>query len=86
MTAVGANAGLIDRLRARVLPEREGTRFVDRPYASVQLLLLAGVGLLGFGVLMSVSTTIAASHSAGGAPSMWAQMIKEAEFVAIGLP
>jgi cell division protein FtsW len=86
MTTAGANARLIERLRARVLPEREGTRFVDRPYASVQLLLLAAVGLLGFGVLMAVSTTIAVSHSTGGTSSMWAQMIKEAEFVAIGLP
>jgi cell division protein FtsW len=86
MTTAGAHARLIDRLRAKVLPEREGTRFLDRPYASVQLLLLAAVGLLGFGVLMAVSTTIAVSHSAGGTSSMWAQMIKEAEFVAIGLP
>ncbi|MCU1658546.1 MAG: hypothetical protein JWO57_3202, partial [Pseudonocardiales bacterium] len=44
-----------------MLPTRDGDRFVDRPYASVQLLLLAGAGLLGFGVLMAVSTTIAAS-------------------------
>ncbi|MDT4977483.1 MAG: cell division protein FtsW [Pseudonocardiales bacterium] len=86
MTTVRANARLVDRLRGRILPEREGARFVDRPYASVQLLLLAAVGLLGFGVLMAVSTTIAVSHSAGGTSSMWAQMIKEAEFVAIGLP
>ena len=37
-----------------------GRRFLDRPYASVQLLLLAGGGLLGFGLMMAVSTTIAA--------------------------
>lgn len=47
----------------------------------MQLLLLAVAGLLGFGVLMSVSTTIAAS----GAGSVWGQSIKEAEFIAGGL-
>jgi len=63
-------------------------RFLDRPYASVQLLLLAVLGLLGFGVLMAVSTTIAASHdSASGATSqLWSQVVKEIEFVAVGLP
>ncbi|PZS19471.1 MAG: putative lipid II flippase FtsW [Pseudonocardiales bacterium] len=86
MTTVGQQAGLFERLRERVLPEREGIRFVDRPYASVQLLLLAAAGLLGFGVLMAVSTTIADSHSSGGATSMWTQMIREAEFVGVGLP
>lgn len=62
-----------------------GDRFADKPYASVQLLLLAVAGLLGFGVLMSVSTTIAASHGVDGAGSVWGQSIKEAEFIAIGL-
>jgi cell division protein FtsW len=54
----------------------------------VQLLLLAAVGLLGFGLLMAVSTTIAASHDTSGTDtsSIWTQMIREAEFVAIGLP
>jgi cell division protein FtsW len=88
MTAAEGRATLLDRLRSRILPAREGERFVDRPYASVQLLLLSGAGLLGFGLLMAVSTTIAASHSASaaGGASIWAQVIKEAEFVAIGLP
>ena len=86
MTSVGSTARLVERLRARVMPERTSSRFLDRPYASVQLVLLAAVGLLGFGVLMAVSTTIAVSHSTGGTSSMWAQMIKEAEFVVIGLP
>ncbi|MFN2518632.1 MAG: putative lipid II flippase FtsW [Jatrophihabitantaceae bacterium] len=86
MTTVGHRTGLFDRLRERVLPQREGTRFVDRPYASVQLLLLATAGLLGFGVLMAVSTTIADSHSSGGTTSMWTQMIREAEFVGLGVP
>ncbi len=65
-----------------------GQRFLDGPYASVQLLLLAAAGLLGFGILMAVSTTIAASHQAdgSGAASIWTQVIKEGEFIAIGLP
>jgi cell division protein FtsW len=72
-------------------PQDSGTdrgRFLDRPYASVQLLLLAAVGLLGFGILMAVSTTIAASHDVNGTgtAAIWSQMIKEAEFVAVGLP
>lgn len=71
------------------LPRTESRpRFVDRPYCSVHLLLLLGAGLLGFGMLMAVSTTIAASQTrvGTGAPSMWSQAIKEAEFVALGLP
>jgi cell division protein FtsW len=65
-----------------------GRRFLDGPYASVQLLLLAGAGLVGFGVLMAVSTTIAASHQADGSGtgSIWAQAIKQFEFLALGLP
>jgi cell division protein FtsW len=59
---------------------------LDRqPYASVQILLLATAGLLGFGVLMAVSTTIAAAHGVDGAGSVWGQSVKEAEFIAIGL-
>jgi cell division protein FtsW len=60
-------------------------RFADRPFASVHLLLLATAGLLCFGVLMAVSTTIAASHGVDGAGSVWGQSIKEAEFIAVGL-
>jgi len=89
MTAAEGGSTLAARVRAtvgaRIRPERAGPRFVDRPFASVQLLLLAAAGLLGFGILMAVSTTIAASHGAGGS-SIWAQVVKEAEFVAIGLP
>jgi cell division protein FtsW len=51
----------------------------------VQLLLLAVAGLLGFGVLMAISTTIAASHGVDGAGSVWGQSVKEAEFIAVGL-
>jgi len=78
----------VTRVRSTVLPPGDGRRFLDRPYASVQLLLLAAAGLLGFGILMAVSTTIAASHAAddGTTSSIWTQVIKEAEFIAIGLP
>jgi cell division protein FtsW len=90
MTVADIGGTLVTRLRAaiktKVLPERDaGARFVDRPFASVQLLLLAAAGLLGFGLLMAVSTTIAASHDSSGG-SIWSQMIKEGEFVALGLP
>ena len=76
------------RVRETIVPPTEGRKFLDRPYASVQLLLLAATGLLGFGILMAVSTTIAASHAAddGTTSSIWTQVVKEAEFIAIGLP
>jgi len=73
--------GVRERLRSDVGSQR----FTDRPYASVQLLLLATGGLLGFGVLMAVSTTIAASHDVDGVGSVWGQAVKEAEFIALGL-
>jgi cell division protein FtsW len=87
--APARRGGLAGRLRRRThSSEQSGARFLDKPYASVQLLLLAGVGLLGFGVLMAVSTTIAASNDANTTTtsSMWTQVIKEAEFVAVGIP
>jgi cell division protein FtsW len=67
---------------------REGERFLDRPYASVQLLLLAAAGLLVFGVLMAVSTTIAAANQADGSGTggIWTQAVKEGLFIALGLP
>jgi cell division protein FtsW len=79
---------LVERARIGLRRPPAGERFVDRPYASVQLLLLAAAGLLGFGVLMAVSTTIAASHDASGSgtSAIWSQVIKEAEFVGVGLP
>jgi cell division protein FtsW len=79
---------LLARVREKIVPPTDGPRFLDRPYASVQLLLLAAAGLLGFGILMAVSTTIAASHAADGGStgSIWTQVIKEGEFLAIGLP
>jgi cell division protein FtsW len=75
-----------DGVRERLGGEAPAQRFLDKPFASVQLLLLASAGLLGFGVLMAVSTTIAASHEDGtDAGSIWTQSIKEAEFIAVGL-
>jgi cell division protein FtsW len=59
-------------------------RYLDRPYASVQLILLAGGGLLGFGVLMAASTTISASDDQGS--TIWTQLVREIEFVVVGLP
>jgi cell division protein FtsW len=59
-------------------------RYLDRPYTSVQLLLLAGTGLVGFGGLMAASTTIAAAHEGGG--SMWSQLIKQIVFLLVGVP
>jgi cell division protein FtsW len=76
---------LLSGVRARLQRETPAQRFLDRPYASVQLLVLASAGLLGFGVLMAVSTTIAAAHDNNGVGSVWGQAVKEAEFIAIGL-
>jgi cell division protein FtsW len=76
---------VFDGMRTRLRGETSEQRFLDRPHASVQLMLLSAAGLLGFGVLMAVSTTIAAAHDANGTGSIWSQSIKEAEFIAIGL-
>ena len=60
-------------------------RYLDNPYASMQLVLVAGLGLLVFGVLMSASTTLSASvHTTGAAP--WSQLIKEIEFIVLSVP
>ena len=75
----------LDAVRERLRGDAPASRFLDRPYASVQLLLLAMAGLLGLGILMAVSTTIAASNDVNGVGSIWSQATKEAEFIAIGL-
>ncbi len=59
-------------------------RYLDRPYTSVQLLLLAGAGLITFGGLMAASTTIAAANGSGG--SVWAQLIKQVFFLIVSVP
>jgi cell division protein FtsW len=76
--------GVRSRLRsARVV--RASGRYLETPYASVQLMLAAGGGLLFFGLLMSASTTISASlHTTGDA--MWAQLIREVQFLVISIP
>jgi len=60
-------------------------RFLDRPYSSLQILLMASGGLLVFGILMAISTTIAAVYGDNGTGSIWSQAVKEALFVAVGL-
>lgn len=75
----------VSRDRAGNPVTRLRRRYLETPYASLQLLLAAGLGLLFLGVLMSASTTISASvHTTGDAP--WAQVIKEAEFVVLSVP
>jgi cell division protein FtsW len=90
MTSITANArrAWLSFVRPDRDPDEDTGRFLDKPYASVQLLLLATVGLLGFGVMMAVSTTIAASHDTVGTGTgqIWSQVVKEAEFVLLGLP
>jgi cell division protein FtsW len=79
---------LLGALRIRRGARSARSPFLNRPFASVQLLLLTAGGLLVFGVLMAVSTTIAAgSDESYGAPtgSIWSQSINEGEFVLIGL-
>ncbi len=61
-------------------------RFLDKPYASTQLILLAGGGLLAFGLMMAASTTISASLQAGSHQTMWSQVMKEIEFLVLGVP
>ena len=61
-------------------------RFLDKPYASTQLILLSGGGLLAFGLMMAASTTISASLQAGSHQTMWSQVVKEVEFLVLGVP
>ncbi len=79
---------MIARLRSRVsgIPMvRASGRYLEGPYASMQLMLAAGGALLFFGLLMSASTTISASvHTTGDAP--WAQLIREVQFIVLSLP
>ncbi|MCW2497525.1 putative lipid II flippase FtsW, partial [Jatrophihabitans sp.] len=88
MSALPALADRAQAVRSRLTRADTGDRFLDRPYASVQLLLVSAAGLLVFGVLMAVSTTIAASTDPadGGSTSIWTQVIKEGIFIVIGLP
>jgi cell division protein FtsW len=71
--------------RQRLIRARVSYR--DGPYTSVQLLLLAGALLLGFGIVMAISTSISASlHNDGATGTIWTQFTKECVFVALGMP
>jgi cell division protein FtsW len=70
--------------RTRLRRLRSG--YLQRPYTSVQLLLLAGGVLLAFGVMMATSTTISASLHDGNQGSLFTQLIDEAVFLLVGLP
>jgi cell division protein FtsW len=75
---------MIATLRARLEGLRAG--YLQRPYTSIQLLLLAGGMLLTFGILMATSTTISASLHDGNQGSLWAQLLNEGMFLIIGIP
>ncbi|MDQ2795926.1 MAG: putative lipid II flippase FtsW [Actinomycetota bacterium] len=72
-------------VREQLRHETRARSFLAGPYASVQLLILASIGLLGFGTLMAVSTTIAAARDNGGTGSIWNQAVKELAFIVVGL-
>lgn len=74
---------MIALLRDRVARLRAG--YLDRPFTSVQLLLLSGGVLLVLGILMSVSTSISASLYDGSRGTLWTQLSNEVLFVGIGL-
>lgn len=84
-SAERTSTGLVDAVRDRLHRDSPTQVFLARPYASVQLLVLAAAGLLGFGVLMAVSTTISAARDNGGTGSIWNQAVKEAAFILVGL-
>ncbi|MGI8881824.1 MAG: putative lipid II flippase FtsW [Jatrophihabitans sp.] len=66
---------------------RARSSYLDGAYTSVQLLLLAGALLLGFGIVMAASTTISASlHNSANGGTIWSQLVKEGMFVSLGLP
>ena len=75
---------MTETMRARLTRLRAG--YLQRPFASVQLLLLAGGMLLVFGILMATSTTISASLHDGTQGSLWSQLVDEAMFLLIGVP
>jgi cell division protein FtsW len=77
-------AGLRSRVGGTRAAQASG-RFLESPFASVQLMLAAGGGLLFFGLMMSASTTISASlHTTGD--TIWSQLIKESQFLALSVP
>jgi len=79
---------VIADLRARVGSARVvrvSGRYLETPFASLQLMLAAGVGLLFFGLIMSASTTVSAAlHTTDG--TIWSQLTKEALFLIVSVP
>jgi cell division protein FtsW len=79
---------MIGNLRSKVGSARVvrvSGRYLETPYASLQLLLAAGLGLLFFGLIMSASTTVSAAlHTTDGA--IWSQLTKEGMFLALSVP
>lgn len=74
---------MISSVRGRLAGLRAG--YLDRPYTSVQLLLLSGGVLLALGVLMATSTTISASLHDGNQGTLWTQLSNECLFLVVGL-
>ncbi len=58
--------------------------YLASPYASVQLMLLAGGGLLLAGITMATSTTISASLQNGG--GIWTQLSRELTYLGLSVP
>jgi cell division protein FtsW len=84
---------MITGLRTRALRTRviaASREYLATPYASVQLLLFSGGGLLLIGIMMSASTTISASAatsiSAAESGGMWSQLIREFAYLALSVP
>ena len=79
---------MITELRSRVGGTRvvaASNRYLETPFASAQLMLAAGGGLLFLGLLMSASTTISASlHTTGN--TIWSQLLHEVLFLALSVP
>jgi len=88
LPALVERAGAVRSRLPRLSRAAPGERFVDRPNASVQLLLIRPSGCSSSALLMAVSTTIAASADTTGAgpSSIWTQVIKEGIFLGLGLP
>jgi len=78
----------MNALRARVGSTRvvrASGRYLETPWASMQLMIVAGCGLLFFGLIMSASTTISAAlHTTED--HIWSQLTKEAIFLIVSVP
>jgi cell division protein FtsW len=64
---------------------RASNRYLDGPFASVQLIAASGSALLFLGLLMSASTSISASmHTTGSA--IWTQLVRECGYLLASVP